>query len=423
VESTSIDRLIDTREIVRPDLARVRTGGPDSGAFSHCQGREIPSPAALARRLPPERHMVKKAQRPTKGALVLDLPDAVASATGGLLDDIRSLVETARNRVAATVNTELAMLNWRIGHRIRQEILGEGRAEYGEKVVEALGRKLTEEYGKGFSRPNLFHMIRFAEVFSDEQIVYALSRQLSWTHLRSLIYLEPPLKRDFYAEMCRVERWSTRTLREKINGMLYERTGISRKPDLLARQEIAALRDADRMSPDLVFRDPYLLSFLGLADTYSEKDLEAAILRELEQFLLELGTDFSFVARQKRITVDGEDYYMDLLFYHRRLRRLVALELKLGRFTAADKGQMELYLSWLDEHDRLPGEKSPVGLILCAGKSSEHVKLLQLERSGIRVAEYLTELPPREVLQRKLHSAIRSARERLSVGGSGRSSE
>jgi predicted nuclease of restriction endonuclease-like (RecB) superfamily len=281
-------------------------------------------------------------------------------------------------------------------------------------VVEALGQRLTEEYGKGFSRPNLFHMIRFAEVFPEEQIVYALSRQLSWTHFRSLIYLEDPLQRDFYAEMCRVERWSTRTLRDKIQGMLYERTGISKKPEELARQEVATLRDSDRMTPDLVFRDPYLLNFLGLADTYSEKDLEAAILRELEQFLLELGTDFSFVARQKRITVDGEDYYLDLLFYHRRLRRLVAAELKLGRFKAADKGQMELYLNWLDQHDRRPGEESPIGLILCAGKSSEHVKLLHLERSGIRVAEYLTELPPREVLERKLHDAIKAARARLS---------
>lgn len=343
-------------------------------------------------------------------------------AATNLLGDIRSLIETARSRVAATVNTELVMLNWRIGSRIRQDILGQERAEYGERVVEVLGQRLTEEYGKGFSRPNLFHMVRFAEVFPEEQIVYALSRQLSWTHFRSLIYLEDPLQRDFYAEMCRVERWSTRTLRDKIQGMLFERTGISRKPEALARQEMAALRDGDRMSADLVFRDPYLLDFLGLADTYSEKDLEAAILRELEQFLLELGTDFSFVARQKRITVDGEDYYLDLLFYHRRLRRLVALELKLGQFRAADKGQMELYLNWLDQHDRRPGEESPLGLILCAGKSSEHVKLLQLERSGIRVAEYLTELPPRELLERKLHDAIRVAREQhRSLGGTPRS--
>jgi predicted nuclease of restriction endonuclease-like (RecB) superfamily len=337
------------------------------------------------------------------------------STTMDLLGDIRSLIETARGRVATAVNTELVMLNWRIGRRISKDILGQDKAGYGERVIEALAAKLTEEYGKGFSRANLFHMIRFAEVFPEEQIVYTLCRQLSWSHFRTLIYLEDQLQRDFYAEMCRIERWSVRTLRSKIRGMLFERTGISRKSEAVARQEMAALRDVDRMSPDLVFRDPYLLDFLGLVDTYSEKDLEAAILRELENFLLELGTDFSFVKRQKRITVDGEDYYLDLLFYHRRLRRLVALELKLGRFRAADKGQMELYLSWLDQHDRRPGEEQPIGLILCAGKSSEHVKLLQLERSGIRVAEYLTELPPREALERKLRDAIRAARERLSL--------
>lgn len=337
------------------------------------------------------------------------------STTTDLLGDIRSLIETARSRVAAAVNSELVLLNWRIGHRIRQDILGKERAEYGKRIVGSLAEQLTAAYGRGFSRPNLHRMVRLAEVFPDERIVSTLSRQLGWSHFLEIIHLEDPLKRDFYAQMCRVERWSVRTLRSKVQGMLFERTGISRKPKDLAHQEIVALRDSDRMSTDLVFRDPYLLDFLGLGDTFGEKDLEAAILRELEQFLLELGTDFSFVARQKRITVDGEDYYLDLLFYHRRIRRLVALELKLGRFKAADKGQMELYLSWLDQHDRNPGEEPPIGLILCAGKSSERIKLLQLERSGIRVAEYLTELPPREVLQRKLHDAIRAARERLAL--------
>jgi predicted nuclease of restriction endonuclease-like (RecB) superfamily len=258
-------------------------------------------------------------------------------------------------------------------------------------------------------------MIRFVEVFPAQEIVYALSRQLGWTHFRTIIYLTDPLQRDFYAEMCRIERWSTRTLRAKIQGMLYERTAISRKPDELARQELAALRDEDRLTPDLVFRDPYLLDFLDLTDTYSERDLEAAILRELEHFLLELGGDFAFVARQKRITIDHEDYYLDLLFYHRRLRRLVAIDLKLGRFQAADKGQMELYLRWLEKYDRPSGEESPLGLILCAEKTAEHIELLQLEQSGIRVAEYLIELPPREVLARKLHEVIRRARERLAL--------
>jgi len=269
------------------------------------------------------------------------------------------------------------------------------------------------EYGKGFSSANLFHMLRFAEAFPDPKIVQSLSAQLGWTHLRSIIYIDHPLKRDFYAEMCRVERWSTRTLRRKIGTMLFERIALSRKPEELARKELAALRDEDKLSPDLVFRDPYLLDFLGLKDTYGEKDLEAAILRELESFILELGVGFTFVARQKRIQVDKEDYYLDLLFYHRTLKRLVAIDLKLDEFHASHKGQMELYLRWLEKHEHQPGERPPIGLILCAGKSSEHVELLRLAASGIRVAEYLTELPPRELLERKLHDAIRAARAAL----------
>jgi predicted nuclease of restriction endonuclease-like (RecB) superfamily len=256
-------------------------------------------------------------------------------------------------------------------------------------------------------------MIQFAEAFPDREIVAALSRQLSWSHFVEVIPLANELKREFYAEMCRVERWSVRTLRKKIDGMLYERTALSRKPEVLIRQELAALRDDDRLSPDLVFRDPYFLEFLGLQDTFAEKDFEAAILRDLEAFLLELGVGFTFVARQKRITVDRDDYYIDLLFYHRKLRRLVAVELKMGSFQAADKGQLELYLRWLEKHGMEPGEETPIGLILCADKSDEHVELLQLDKSGIRVASYLTELPPKKLLERKLHEAAVRARARL----------
>jgi predicted nuclease of restriction endonuclease-like (RecB) superfamily len=238
---------------------------------------------------------------------------------------------------------------------------------------------------------------------------------LGWSHFVELIPIADQLKRDFYAEMCRVERWSVRTLRDRIQGMLYERTAIARKPEEQVRQEIALLRDEDQLTPDMVFRDPYVLDFLGLADTYSEKDLESGILRELEAFLLELGDGFTFVARQKPLTIDGTDYYLDLLFFHRRLRRLVCVDLKLGKFQAADKGQMELYLRWLEKHETLPGEETPLGLILCAEKSAEHVELLHLEGSGIRVAEYLTELPPRPLLERKLHEAIRTTRQQIAV--------
>jgi predicted nuclease of restriction endonuclease-like (RecB) superfamily len=336
--------------------------------------------------------------------------------TTQLLADLRSLIDAGRTRVAQAVNAGLVLLYWGVGERIRRDLLGEQRAAYGQEIVSTVSRQLTVNYGQGFSRPNLFKMIRFAEAFPDRQIVQTLAAQLGWSHFIELIPLDDPLMRDFYAEMCRLERWSVRTLRAKIGGMLFERTAIAKKPAKLARRELEALRTEERLTPDLVFRDPYVLDFLRLHDSYSEQDMEQAILRELESFLLELGGDFSFVARQKRITVDDEDYYLDLLFFHRRLRRLVALELKLGKFQAADKGQMELYLRWLTRHAMCPGEESPIGLILCAGKSAEHVELLELEASGIRVAEYLTELPPRPLLEQKLHEAIRLARRRLAEG-------
>ncbi len=256
-------------------------------------------------------------------------------------------------------------------------------------------------------------MVKLAEYYSDPKIVVTLSQQLSWSHFIAILPVDNDLAREFYAEMCRIERWSVRTLRAKIDGMLFERTALSKKPIDLIAQELQALRDEDILTPDLVFRDPYFLDFLGLKDTYSEADLEAAVLREIEAFILELGVGFSFVARQYRITVDGEDYYLDLLFYHRRPRRLVALDLKLAKFRAADKGQMELYLRWLERHAMEPGEETPLGLILCAGKSDEQIELLQLAKSGIRVAAYLTDLPSRELLARKLHDSVRSARARL----------
>jgi predicted nuclease of restriction endonuclease-like (RecB) superfamily len=253
-------------------------------------------------------------------------------------------------------------------------------------------------------------MLRFAEVFPDFEIVSALRRQLSWTHFKQLIYLDDPLKRDFYAEMCRIEGWSTRLLRQKVGSMLYERTALSKKPEKLIREELDALRDNKEFTPDLVLQDPYLLDFLGLRETFSEKDLESALLREIERFLLELGAGFAFLERQKRITLDGDDYYIDLLFFHRRLKSLVVIELKIGEFKPADSGQVELYLRWLNRYERQPGEKPPLAIILCAGKKEETVEILDLGRSGIHVAEYLTELPPREVLRERFHRALTTAR-------------
>ena len=351
----------------------------------------------------------KRAAVPSKRAVVAK-PKAPAGVLGS---DVRELILAARESVAQTVNAGLTMLYWQIGARIRQDILKEKRAEYGAEIVSALGRQLEAEFGRGFGEKNLRRMIQFAEVFPDERIVVSLLRQLGWTHFLRIIPIDDPLKRDFYTEMCRMERWSTRTLAKKIQSMLFERTALSRKPDKLIRQELEVLRAEDRLTPDLVFRDPYFLDFLGLKDTYAEKDVEAAILREIESFILELGTGFAFVERQKRMQVDHKDYYLDLLFYHRKLRRLVAIELKIGDFEAGDKGQMELYLGWLKRYECEPGEAEPLGLILCAGKSEQHVELLELAKSGIHVATYWTKLVPKKELERKLHEAVQRARARL----------
>jgi len=329
-----------------------------------------------------------------------------------LLGDLRALILDARRRVAVAANSELIAMYWQVGRRIRVDLLHEERARYGEQIVATVSQQLTEEFGRGFSRPNVYRMIRFAEAFPEEEIVSALRTQLTWTHLRELIAIDDPLKREFYTEMCRVERWNTRTLPAKINGMLYERTAIAKRPEAVISADLDALREEDRLTPDLVFRDPYLLDFLGLPEDYSEGQLEAAILRELETFLMELGAGFSFVARQKRMSIGADDYYLDLLFFHRPLRALVAVELKLGRFDARDKGQMELYLRWLDKHERQPDENPPLGLLLCADRNQEQIELLELDEGTIRVATYLTELPPRELLERKMLAAIERARAR-----------
>jgi predicted nuclease of restriction endonuclease-like (RecB) superfamily len=330
-----------------------------------------------------------------------------------LIRELGELIENAQRQVAVTANAALTTLYWQVGRRVRTDVLEGRRAEYGGKLLATIGRKLQSRYGRSFGEKSLHHMIRFAEAFPDAEIVSALRRRLSWSHFRQLIYIPDELKRDFYAEMCRVEGWSTRVLAQKVSGMLYERTALSKKPEETIRHELAVLREKGDVSPTLVFQDPYMLDFLQLSDSYSERDLESAILREIERFVLELGSGFAFVERQKRITLDGDDYYIDLLFFHRRMRRLVAVELKIGDFKPADSGQMELYLRWLDKHERQTSEEPPLGIILCAGKKRETVEYLDLDARGIHVAEYLTELPRREILQERLRRAIEAARSRL----------
>jgi len=252
----------------------------------------------------------------------------------GLLDDLRALILEARQALATTVNSSLTALYWRLGRRIQDDLLQPGRGEYGAEIIVSVARRLELDFGASFSEKNLRHMLKFVEIFPDEQIVSALRRQLSWSHLKTLIYLRDPLKRCFYLEMTKLEGWSTRTLQRQIHAMLFERTAVSRKREQLIHSTLAGLRDQGSLSPDLVFRDPYVLDFLGLKDA----------------------------------------------------------------------------------HEQGPGEDSPLGLILCGANAHEAVELLRLDEAGIRVAEYLTELPPRELLENRLQAATLRARAALEHG-------
>ena len=336
------------------------------------------------------------------------------SVSQSLIEDLRQIIEQARGQVAATANYALTMMYWHIGERINREVLGNQRAEYGKQIVATVARQLQEEFGrKGFDEKSIRRMMQFATLFPDSQIVAPLARQLWWSHFVEVMPLKDELQREFYLTMAASERWSKRTLQAKIDGMLFERTAISGKPDEFIKKELSTLRDDNVMSPDLVFKSPYFLEFTGLKGFYSEKTLEDCLLAHLEQFIIELGNGFSFVARQKRMIIDGEDFYLDLLFYHRRLHRLIAIDLKKGRFKAEYKGQMELYLRWLEANEVEPGEESPLGLLLCTEGSKEQIELLQLDKAGIKVAKYLTELPSREVLQRQIQKSLEAAKARF----------
>ena len=327
-----------------------------------------------------------------------------------LITDPRSLIHAARQRIAVVANSTTTLLYWHLGRRLLTENLQDGRAEYGKQILATVSRELTAEFGRGFGYATINRAIQFSQCFPVQEIVSTLSTQLSWSHFMELLPVKEPLARDFYAELCRLEHWDVRTLRKKIGGMLFQRTALAKKPQQVIAAEIGQLR-AGQLSPDVVFRDPYFLDLLGLTGAYSEADLESAILREIEGVLLELGTGFTFVARQKRMSVGRDDFHLDLLFFHRHLRRLIAVELKLEHFQPAHVGQMEFYLRWLDKHERAPGEEAPLGLILCASADAEQVELLQLDAKSIRVSEYLTELPPIKLLQARLHQAIAHARE------------
>jgi len=343
------------------------------------------------------------------------MKNKLSNVNSYLVDEVKNLIEQSKQQVAVAVNTTMSMLYWQIGKRINDEIEGKQRTElYGKEIVATLWRQLSEEYGTAFSEKNLRRMMQFAKAFPDEKIVVSLIRQLSWSHIKILIPFEDQVKRMFYIEICKLERWSVRTFQERINSMLYERTAISKKPQETIKNELRLLNETNQLTSDFVFRDPYFLDFLGLRDTYSEKDLESAIVAELQRFITELGNDFAFLARQKRISIDNRDYFIDLLFYHRRLKCLIAIDLKIGEFDAAYKGEMELYLGYLEKYESVEGENPPIGLILCTGKNPEHIELLQLHKSNIKVADYFTILPSKEVLLDKLHKAIEIAKNQIS---------
>lgn len=327
-----------------------------------------------------------------------------------LYKEISELIEKTKHNVLKKVNNEMTCLYWNIGKNITKHVLNNEKAEYGEATIKKISKKLVNKYGNGYGIRNIFRMLKFYESFPDFKILSTLSTKLSWSHFVELLQIQDNLKRQFYITMCLNENWSVRTLRERISSALFERTEISRKPEETILNELKLLNKENKMTTDLFFRDPYVLDFLELKDTYSEKDFETSIIRELEKFILEMGNDFAFLARQKRITIDGEDYYIDLLFYHRKLKRLVVVELKLDKFRPEYKGQVELYLRWLDKYEKAEGEETPIAIILCANKSDMISELMELDASGIHVAQYITKYVSKELLEEKALTSIKNAK-------------
>ncbi len=319
-----------------------------------------------------------------------------------LLNEISEMIEQGRRTIAAQVNNTVILTFWRVGKRVNEVVLQNKRAEYGKQIVSTLSTQLKVKYGRSFELRNLRRMMQFADEFPDAEIVSTLSTQLSWSHFIELLPLKTSEARLYYAKDAAERHLGVHQLRQMISRKSFE------------RKEIANTQISDPMNLPLdTFKDPYLFDYMGLNDDYLEADLEAAVLRELEKFILEFGKGFAFVARQKRVIIDGIDFHLDLLFYNRNLKRLVAVELKQGRFQAEFKGQMELYLKWLNRYERQEGENEPIGLILCSEGNREQIELLEMDKSGIMVAQYWTALPPKAEFEQKIHSLLVETRERL----------
>lgn len=331
-----------------------------------------------------------------------DIINSLSISENHLFIELSELIEQSKQQVAVQANSAVTVLFWQIGSRINQDILQNRRAEYGKQIVPTLSAQLENKYGRNFTEKNVRRKLRFAEQFTDFQIVVPLSRQLSWSHFVELLPLKTIEAKLFYAQNAADNLFGIRELRRQIALKAYERTNIA-DAQIIESTQI----------PFNTFKDPYILDLLGLQNTFLEKDLEQAILQGLEIFILELGKGFAFVERQKRMIIDGEDFNLDLLFYHRKLKRLVAVELKLGKFQAKHKGQMELYFKWLDRYEKQEGENSPIWLILCAESSREQIELLEMHKDGIMVAEYWTDLPPKKQFEEKIHLLVAEAKERL----------
>lgn len=302
------------------------------------------------------------------------------------------------------------MMFWQVGKYIISELKYENYSAYGKKILATLSQRLTAQFGKGYSYSALTRMMKVATVYQDEKMFAALSQTLTWGHFLELITIEDSTKRLFYQQMGIAEHWSTRQLRDKQDEMAYERSLIAAKPD---DEIIKTLENINpqNIEPDVILKNSYVLDFLGLNGFYSEDELEDAIAKQLEAFILELGQGFAFLERQRRFTIDGTDYYLDLLFYHRKLKCLVAIDLKLGKFKPQYKGQMELYLKYMQKYDMLPDENPPIGLLLCSEGNTEHIELLMLNEDNIKVAQYVTYLPDKQWFIDKLNRSILIAKE------------
>ena len=319
-----------------------------------------------------------------------------------LFEEISVIIERGRRDIFMRASHGTVLIFWQVGKRINDEILGNQRADYGKQIVSRLATQLTAKYGRSFEQRNLRRMMQFAEQFSDFEIVSPSATQLSWSHFVEILPLKTQDAKIFYLNEAVRGLIGRDELRELINRKAYE------------RQEIANAQIVDEARMPLnTFKDPYIFDVLGLKDDYLEADLEEAILRELEKFILEFGKGFAFIERQKRMIIDGTDFHLDLLFYNRYLKRLVAVELKQGHFKAEYNGQTKLYLKWLNRYERQEGENEPIGLILCTGGNREQIELLEMDRDGIFVAEYWTTLPPKAEFEQKIHAILAETRERL----------